>query len=494
MNLLRLAWKNIIHNPLTLLLNLILLALGIGLINFILLFNTQLKQKFENNLAGIDMVVGAKGSPLQMILSSMYQIDAPTGNISIKEAKPFLRDGHPLIKKAVPLSMGDSYRGYRIIGTDHSILELYGGELKEGKLWQNLYEVTVGANVAKSESLSLGSTFKSAHGFNDDEDLEHEHGALTVVGILEPTNSVLDQIILVSTESVWSVHDHDHDHEEENEEDSHVGHAHDDHAGHDHSGHDHSGHDHTEHDHASDHSSDHAGHNHDHAEDHSGHNHEHAHDHSDHSGHDHSGHEHAHTDDHRNDMSRAHLLTHADKDITSILIQFKSRTNFQALNMPRNINENTDLQAASPAYEINRLYDMMGIGTKALQWLALLISLVSAISIFVSLLNSLRQRKYELSLLRVLGGKPITLFSLILIEGLILALLGYVIGMLLSHFGMSLLGDSLSSKYNYQFQPWATHGKELLIFGITLLLGMGAAVIPAIMAYNTDIHKNLSVG
>ena len=125
MNTFKLAWRNIIHDPLTLFLNLVLLTLGIGLINFILLVNTQLKDKFEKNLAGVDMVVGAKGSPLQMILSSMYHIDAPTGNISIKEATPFLREKHPLIDKSVPLSMGDSHKGYRIIGTDHSILPFY---------------------------------------------------------------------------------------------------------------------------------------------------------------------------------------------------------------------------------------------------------------------------------------------------------------------------------------------------------------------------------
>ena len=111
MNLFKLAWKNITHNPLSLLLNMVLLTLGIGLISFILSVNTQLKDKFEKNLADIDLVIGAKGSPLQLILSSMYHIDAPTGNISIDEAKPFLREGHPLIKRSVPLSMGNSYKG-----------------------------------------------------------------------------------------------------------------------------------------------------------------------------------------------------------------------------------------------------------------------------------------------------------------------------------------------------------------------------------------------
>ena len=136
----------------------------------------------------------------------------------------------------------------------------------------------------------------------------------------------------------------------------------------------------------------------------------------------------------------------------------------------------------------------MGAGTKALQLIALLIAIVSALSIFVSLLNSLKQRKYELSLLRVMGGRPTSLLSLILIEGLILALLGFAIGMLVSHIGMSGLGQNLQEKYNYEFEPWVLHGQEGMLLGATLLLGALAALLPALMAYKTDIHKNLSQG
>jgi putative ABC transport system permease protein len=419
MNILKLAWKNIIHNPLSLLLNLLLLTLGIGLINFILLLDNQLKDKFDKNLAGIDLVIGAKGSPLQLILSSMYHIDAPTGNITIKEAKPFLREGHPLIKTAVPLSMGDSYKGYRIIGTDYSMLDLYGAELSEGSKWSDTYEVTAGADVADKLHLKIGSKFKSSHGFNDDEDLEHGESTFVIVGILAPTSSVIDQLLLCSTKSVWDVHKH-------------------------------------------------------------------------------QGGDYAMQDTSATkpvfDMSRASLLSFEEEDITSILIQYVNKTNFQALSMPRNINENTDLQAASPAYEINRLYDMMGTGTKALQLLAVLIAIVSAISIFVSLINSLRQRKYELSLLRVLGGKPRSLFALIILEGVIMSILGFILGMVFSHIAMTLLGDSLSEKYNYDFRAWETHGKELYLLIVSISLGFLAAFIPAILAYGTDIHKNLSQG
>ncbi|RME91754.1 MAG: hypothetical protein D6772_17870, partial [Bacteroidetes bacterium] len=115
MNLLRLSWKNLTFRPLSTLLSILLFALGVGLISFLFLVQDQLQKKFEQNLAGVDLVIGAKGSPLQLILSSMYHIDAPTGNISLEEARPFLNPKHPLIAQAIPLSLGDSYRGYRIV-------------------------------------------------------------------------------------------------------------------------------------------------------------------------------------------------------------------------------------------------------------------------------------------------------------------------------------------------------------------------------------------
>ena len=118
MTLVGISWKNILFRPFNTLLIIILFALGIGLISFLLLIEKQIQDKFEKNQAGIQLVVGAKGSPLQLILCSMYHIDAPTGNILLKDAAPFLNPKHPIIAKAVPLSLGDSYNGHRIVGTN----------------------------------------------------------------------------------------------------------------------------------------------------------------------------------------------------------------------------------------------------------------------------------------------------------------------------------------------------------------------------------------
>ncbi|MEM9888415.1 MAG: ABC transporter permease, partial [Bacteroidota bacterium] len=193
MNLLQLSWKNLTYKPLSMLLSILLFALGVGLISLLFLLEDQIQKNFDKNLAGVDLVVGAKGSPLQLILSSMYHIDAPTGNITVKEARPFLNPKHPLIQKAIPLSMGDSYRGYRIVGTTTDILDFYEASVAQGNIWERNFEVTIGASIAATLGMKIGDEFKSSHGFVDDEDLAHDDAAsFKVVGILAESGTVLD--------------------------------------------------------------------------------------------------------------------------------------------------------------------------------------------------------------------------------------------------------------------------------------------------------------
>mgnify|MGYP000229162603 CR=1 FL=1 len=452
MNILNLSWKNLTNKPLNMMLSLVLFGLGVGLISLLLVLNDQVQEKFDNNLAGIDLVIGAKGSPLQLILSSMYHIDAPTGNISIEQATPFLRDGHPLIETAVPLSLGDSHRGFRVVGTQPNILSLYEAEVAKGRMWEQTMEVVAGAAVADELGLKVGDTFKSSHGFDQNEDLIHEDAApFIIVGILAPSGSVLDQLLLTRFSSPWAVHEH-------------GGEEHTDSAEGD-DGHSHEGE-----------------HEHDEAHAHEGEQ-EHSHDHA----------AHPHQAEAQTDPYPGELLSYSDQEITSILVTFKGH-NYQALNMQRAINENTEMQAATPAIEINRLYALMGTGTKALRWLAIVIVAVSGLSIFISLYNSLKERRYELALMRVMGASRGKLLGLIVLEGLLLAVLGYLLGMILSHGSMYLLADQMKEAYQYTFS-WANFlVEEAYLFGGALLIGLVAAIIPAIQASNTDISDTLGEG
>lgn len=417
MNLLKLSWKNIFAKPLSTLLTLCLFALGVGLIIFMILFDRQFQAKKDNNLADIDLVIGAKGSPLQMVLCNMYHIDNPTGNIKIEEAKAFLNPNHPLIAKAYPLSLGDSYAGYRIVGTIHDFVQLYGGSIADGKMWGHHAEAVIGALVAKRSGLQVGDTFLSNHGLIDDADLAHGEHPFKVVGILEETDAVLDQLILTSTETIWDVHSA-HGHGEE-------------------------GHNHNDHDHG------------------------------------------------ENEID--FLLQNPDKEITSVLLQFKG-TSYQSLNMLRGVNENTDLLAASPAIEITRLYELMGAGEQALQLLAALIIFVSGLSIFISLYNALKERKYELALMRTMGAQRGQMLALILLEGLIMAVIGFFLGWIVGHVGMEVMSGTLEEEYNYRFTGWLFDQREWVILGIALLIGIVSSIIPAIRAYHTNIVNSLTEG
>ena len=467
------------------LLSVVLFALGVGLISLLFLLEKQLQEKFEKNLAGIDLVIGAKGSPLQLILSSMYHIDAPTGNVSLGDARPFLNPNHPLIGQAIPLSMGDSYRGYRIVGTEHDFLDLYDAEIAEGEIWSHNFDVTIGADVAANLGLKLGDSFQSSHGFLDDDDLAHDHAnEFVVVGILQPTGAVVDQLILCTTQSFWLVHDHEEAEPADGDGDAedHEGHDHD-HAedgvgggdarqhveGDDHS---HEGHDHSDHDHQ--------GHPDPDGQDDEGH---------DHSDHDHAGHSHAHPVE----IPGPLLEEDPEKQITSLLVKFKAR-NYMALNLQRNINENTELQAATPAIEINRLFSMMDQGEQALRILAIVIIFVSGLSVFISLFSSLRDRKYELALMRVSGASPGQLFFLIVMEGLLLAIVGYAVGMIVSHGGMQIFAGAMQSSYRYSFSGLQFLPQEGYLLIGALGIGFLAAVIPAVQASRTDIADTLTEG
>jgi putative ABC transport system permease protein len=150
------------------------------------------------------------------------------------------------------------------------------------------------------------------------------------------------------------------------------------------------------------------------------------------------------------------------------------------------------MQSASPAIEMNRLYSMMGVGTDALNALALLIAIVSALSIFISLLKSMRERKYELAIIRVLGAGRSKVFLLIILEGLFLAIIGFIIGTFLSHVGMEILAKYLKADFRYSFTGMKWISEEWYVLGVSVVLGVLAALIPAIQAANTDINKTLS--
>ena len=204
MKMLAIAFRYLWSRPLAAGLNLLLLTLGLASITFVWLATTQMDRAFERDLAGIDAVVGAKGSAMQLILAGVFHIDVPTGNIPLAAVQELEKD--PRVAKLIPISLGDSFRGFRIAGTSTAYVAHYGAQLAAGQLWREPMQAVVGSQVAKNTGLALGNTFYGSHGLGGGG---HVHGDFpyVVTGVLAPCGCVLDRLVLTATESVWRVHE-----------------------------------------------------------------------------------------------------------------------------------------------------------------------------------------------------------------------------------------------------------------------------------------------
>lgn len=410
MNLLSLVVSYLKAKPFNTLLNIVLLALGIAVITILLLFSNQLKEKISDNTKGIDLVVGAKGSPLQLILCNIFHIDFPTGNIKLYEADRLAK--HRLVKSAIPLALGDSYQNFRIIGTNRQYTELYKAELALGDWWNADMEVVVGAKAAELLKLKVGDTFESSHGLTK-EGSAHEAHPFVVKGILKQTNSVMDNLIFTNISSIWSVHD---EHAEEK-----------------------------------------------------------------------------HTTDSIVNPSRLVPSAEASdstKEITALLIKY--RNPIAALQLPRFINSQSSMQAASPSFEAARLFSILGVGVEAMTGFAYVIIFISALSIFIALYNSLRERQYDLAIMRSMGASKSKLFIATLMEGTTLTLLGSIIGLALGHGVLYLFTMLVEQSQKTGISAMIFYVEEVYLLVGSIVLGIVCSLIPAFQAYRTDIHKVLA--
>ncbi|AWV97203.1 ABC transporter permease [Arcticibacterium luteifluviistationis] len=388
--LLKLVWNKIWHKRLSSFLCILLMGIGVAIISLVANLSKQLEGNFSKSISGIDMVVGAKGSPLQLILSSVFHIDAPTGNIPLSEVNNLKRNR--LVKTLIPLSFGDNYRGYRIVGSELSLLTHYQAELTEGKLFKEDLEVVVGTYTAKVLDLKIGDSFESSHGL-DSEGETHEEKAYTVVGILKPTNTVLDKLILSNLESIWHIHEHEGEEEHEHE-------------------------------------------------------------------------------------------------VTAALVKFRSPMGLMTI--PRMVNENTSMQAALPSIEVNRLFQLFGTGIEIMKYLAYLIVLISGISVFISLFNSLKDQKNEKALMLTLGASRTKVFTQLLLEGLLLSFIGYFLGIILSKLALFSISKLLSETNFTEINIWQFGTVEIYLLVMALLIGIVSAALPALGIYKVNISETLS--
>jgi putative ABC transport system permease protein len=415
MNLSILVWNYLKAKPLNTALNTMLLSLGIAVITMLMLLNNQLQQKISENARGIDLVVGAKGSPLQLILCNIYHVDFPTGNIKLAEAEKIAKNR--MVKKAIPLALGDSYNGYRIIGTTLSFVDLYKIQVEQGGQWKKDMEACIGATVASAMKLKLNDSFMSTHGLAQSGQA-HDGQKFIVKGVLKRSNTVVDNLILTTVPTIWKVHETHHE-----------------------------------------------------------------------------------VHDTEVDGKNAEAFIHSSlvpevpagdsiREITSLLIQYRSPLG--AIQMPRWVNSQSSLQAASPAFETARLFSILGIGVDVLNGFAYVLIFISGLSIFIAMYNSLKERRYDLAIMRSMGATRRTLVVTILMEGSVLTLIGSFIGVLMGHGALLIMGIVLREAEKAGISGLIFYHDEWIILGLSLLLGMACAILPAMQAYRTDISKVLA--
>ena len=364
-----------------------LIALGMAMMCALLLFGDQLQQRLFRDAAGIDVVIGAKGSPLQLILSSIQHEDIPTGNIPFSSLEEIRKQR--IIKQAIPLALGDQFHGFRIVGTESSYIEHYHARYAHGNLWSQPMQVVLGAQVALTTGLRIGDQFAGSHGLigNGDEHTDHPY---RVVGILQPTHSVMDRLILTSMQSVWMLHDNHHE---------------------------------------------------------------------------------------------------TTGDITAILAIYSQRA--AALSFPQYINRNTPLLAASPAFEMAKLLELLGIGTNTILAAGILLICIALLSVFIGLLTATRQRTSDLAIMRILGASPRSIFTLVMIEGMLIALCGSVIGMVAGHALIAYLGSHIPTAMQLGLNGFVFLPAEAIAWACVMFASVLACTIPAWEAYRTPITSTL---
>ena len=414
MNTLRIVYKNIKQRSLSSMLTILSVLLGVGLVTAILILKNESEDAFNQAATGYEIIVGPKGSSLQLTLSTVYQIGLPIQNMPIKVYDLLKNDKR--VRLAIPYVFGDNYKNFRITGT---VSELFSEfeykkgiryKLDEGSFFSNDFEAVIGKEVADKTGLKTGDTFSGSHGIETYEGAsEHSEKKFKVTGILSRTFTPSDRIIFVSMNSVWELHNH------ENENNG--------------------------------------------SEDH-------------------------------------HIISDSMKTISAVLLKLKSPVFFDLLR--RQINENKyegiNAQAVLPLFEIKQLFDIIGNINSVILVIAYLVIFTAAVSILVSIYNSMNERMREIAIMRSLGARRFLIMKIIIFEGMFLSAAGALLGCIAGHAAVFFLQEKISGLSGIKISGFVFSMFEVYLITGTIILGIIVSIIPAVKAYRTDVSKNLNSG
>ncbi|WP_373508531.1 ABC transporter permease [Thiocapsa sp.] len=210
MAILSLAWKSFLNRRFTALLTVISIALSVALLVGVERLRTEARASFANTLSGTDLVVGARSGPVQLLLYAVFRIGDATNNISWQSYQDIA--AHPKVDWTVPISLGDSHHGFRVLGTSPAYFEhfRYGRDrrlaIEEGQPFADLYDAVLGAEVAEKLGYKIGDSIVVAHGTGDVSFAKHDDKPFRVAGILARTGTPVDRTVHVGLEAIEAIH------------------------------------------------------------------------------------------------------------------------------------------------------------------------------------------------------------------------------------------------------------------------------------------------
>lgn len=450
MSLLRIAWRSIQQRALASGLTAFTVALGVALVVAVLVIHAVVDQSFRRGSQGYDLIVGAKGSPLQLVLNTVFHLSQPVENIPYSYLEEFtIGRFAPAVDVAIPVCTGHDYKGYSVVATIPDAFDrltyLDGREYEfaEGAnfLAEHPFEAVIGSTVAKKLGMKIGDTFIPVATVGE-PDGEAGHEPFTVVGILAPTGTPNDRVLFVNLEGFYRCEAHQHGPSFEQQVL----------AG---KGAESPGEPAQEHESADEHA---------HAEE---------------GDHDHA-HEHDHAEEHR-ELSAILLVT----DI--------NRQPQLAMSLPTVINEEPVAQAVMPSRVIAELFDnIVGNVQLMLLVLAVMVVVVAGVGILVSIYNSMNDRRHEIAVMRALGARRTTVMSIILAESILLSLGGGAVGVLLGHGMTFVLAPTIAAETGVIVSALDFQWAELVLVPGLIALATIVGYLPALSAYRTDVAKALT--
>ncbi len=518
MNLWKIALRSVQHRRLASGLTALSIGLGVALVVGVMVIHAVVTHTFQRSGEGYDLIIGAKGSRLELVLNTVYHIGKPVGTLPYEyyeefESGRFAGD----VELAVPCCMGGNYQGFRVVGTtpnmfdelpfnrdqiSYDVSEFSTEEEREdarrrsqdrfadskelfaeGKNfgWGDFYSGVVGATVARKTGLKVGDKFRPVHGFEADQGEEHDE--FEVVGVLKPTGTANDRALFINIEGFWLIHEHGHFDESldvlPGEEDAEAQPAEGQTAAEEH-----------DHDHGAD--AAHADGDHDHEAEASHDNHDHEadsdHDHGTEMAHGDGNHDH----DHAAEAGEGHEHEHGRR-VTAILIRTDPRRMKRAMDLPKIINQEGEAQAAMPTEEVTRLLEgIVGNIQAVLMVFAVMIVVVAGIGMMVSIYNSMSERRHEIAVMRALGARRTTVMLIILLESILLSLGGGILGLVLGHALIGLLAPTIMEQTGVVVHALQFQAAELILIPGLVFMASIVGYLPAVIAYRTEVADSLS--